>query len=58
MKKFIIHISKFVYTGKWGMGRGKFKNKRIELLSPDLMTAYNKSIELNPGFVVNMIWPE
>jgi len=55
MKNFIIHISKYIHRIR---NQGHFVNKRIEIKAPEIMVAYNKAIELNPGFVVNMIWPE
>ncbi len=57
MIKFIIHLSKYVYKNGFTK-RPTVINKRIEISSDDMMVAYNKAIELNPGFSVNMIAPE
>lgn len=54
MTKFIIYISKFNNNLK----RPGFKNKRLEIWENRLIIAYNRALDWNSGYQVNMIWPE
>ena len=60
MTNFIIHIQRYVNyskSGKYNVS-GRFIQKRADNIANSLKDAYNKALQLNPGFKVSMIWPE